>query len=447
MSSAEELLAISPLDGRYASKTKPLQEYFSEYALIRYRVFVEWSYLRWLLSLPLPGKDFGHLLSRLPEPEERFRSFSLTQALRVKELENLTNHDVKAVEYLVREELRNIGLEEAESWVHFGLTSQDVNNVAVPLALRDFCRQHLYPALLDLVTLLRQYAAAWNRYPMLARTHGQPASPTRLGKEIRVFAVRLQVQLRGLQKLPFAAKFGGATGNFNAHFAAFPQLPWHQLADKFITDFGLVRSHPTTQIEHYDTLAAWCQNLSRICTILMDLCQDIWLYVALDYFRQTTREGEVGSSAMPHKVNPIDFENAEGNLGIARALFEHMAMKLPISRWQRDLTDSTVLRNLGVPVGHLWIAIQGVQQGIRKLRVNTTALKADLQNHPEVVTEAYQTILRREGLREAYEMLRDFTRGKTVTLQMLHTFVDSLPVNDQVKAELKRWAPHRYLGR
>ncbi|MDW8420233.1 MAG: lyase family protein, partial [Chitinophagales bacterium] len=230
-------------------------------------------------------------------------------------------------------------------------------------------------------------------------------------------AVRLQVQLRGLQKLPFAAKFGGATGNFNAHFAAFPQLPWHQLADKFITDFGLVRSHPTTQIEHYDTLAAWCQNLSRICTILMDLCQDIWLYVALDYFRQTTREGEVGSSAMPHKVNPIDFENAEGNLGIARALFEHMAMKLPISRWQRDLTDSTVLRNLGVPVGHLWIAIQGVQQGIRKLRVNTTALKADLQNHPEVVTEAYQTILRREGLREAYEMLRDFTRGKTVTLQ------------------------------
>lgn len=443
---ANPLLAISPVDGRYHMLTEEVSHFFSEYAFIRYRILVEWSYLRWLLSLPL-RKGLETYVRQIPEPEQRFQDFILRDAERVKDFERHTNHDVKAIEYLVKEHLSGLGLDELREWVHFGLTSQDINNVAIPLALKRFCHMYLYPALERLIKTLEEKGETWQPYVMLARTHGQPASPTRLGKEIRVFAVRLTRQLELLKAIPFSAKFGGATGNFNAHYAAFPHLDWHRLADEFIAGLGLERSHPTTQIEHYDMLAAWCQGLTRILSILMDLCQDVWLYIAFNYFVQAVREGEVGSSAMPHKVNPIDFENAEGNLGIARALLEHLALKLPISRLQRDLTDSTALRNLGVPIAHAWVALYSLHKGLDKLQVNEAALRADLEQHPEVLAEAIQTILRREGMADAYEKLRDFTRGKAVTLQCLHDFVDTLSLSEEVKAEIKHLKPESYCGR
>lgn len=446
MSRFHPLMAISPVDGRYHNQTTEVAQFFSEYALIRYRVWVEWLYLKWLLGLPL-NKGLETFVSRIPDPRERFENFHLQDAERVKEIERTTNHDVKAVEYLIKDQLSNLGLNDLREWVHFGLTSQDVNNVAIPLALKDFSEKYLYPALEKLILVLEEKATLWDSHVMLARTHGQPASPTRLGKEIRVFAVRLRRQLELLKAIPFSAKFGGATGNFNAHYAAFPHLDWHRLADEFIAGLGLERSHPTTQIEHYDMLAAWCQGLTRILSILMDLCQDVWLYIAFNYFVQAVREGEVGSSAMPHKVNPIDFENAEGNLGIARALLEHLALKLPISRLQRDLTDSTVLRNLGVPIAHAWVALCSLHKGLDKLQVNEAALRADLEQHPEVLAEAIQTILRREGMADAYEKLRDFTRGKAVTLQCLHDFVDTLSLSEEVKAEIKHLKPESYCGR
>lgn len=443
---AHPLLAISPVDGRYRSRTEEVGHFFSEFALIRYRVFVEWAYLKWLIGLPL-GKGLEKYHFQLPEPEQRFQDFLLQDAIRVKEVELLTNHDVKAVEYLVKDHLSGLGLEELREWVHFGLTSQDINNVAIPLALKRFCQKYLYPTLRDLEKRLEAKARTWDEVVMLARTHGQPASPTRLGKEIRVFSGRLKKQIQLLEQIPFSAKFGGATGNFNAHYAAFPHIDWHSRANEFIESLGLERSQPTTQIDHYDMLAAWCQGFTRILTILMDLCQDIWLYISIDYFTQAVVEGEVGSSAMPHKVNPIDFENAEGNLGLARVLLEYMALKLPISRWQRDLTDSTVLRNLGVPIAHAWVALQSIRRGLEKLSVNSQAIHDDLEKHPEVVAEAIQTLMRREGILNAYEMLRDYTRGKVVTLQSLHDFVDSLPLSEQVKDEMKSWTPHNYVGR
>lgn len=445
MSRFHPLLAISPVDGRYHNQTAELAQFFSEFALIRYRVLVEWLYLKWLLGQPL-NRGLETFVNRIPDPWERFENFHLQDAERVKEIERTTNHDVKAVEYLIKDQLGDLGLNDLREWVHFGLTSQDVNNVAIPLALKNFSEKYLYPALEKLILVLEEKATQWKSYVMLARTHGQPASPTRLGKEIRVFVVRLRRQFELLKGVPFTAKFGGATGNFNAHYAAFPHLDWHQLADAFIAGLGLQRSYPTTQIDHYDMLAAWCQGLTRILTILMDLCQDVWLYIALNYFTQATRPGEVGSSAMPHKVNPIDFENAEGNLGIARALLEHLALKLPISRLQRDLTDSTVMRNLGVPIAHAWIALKSIQRGLGKIQVNAEVLKADLEAHPEVLAEAIQTILRREGLPHAYEQLRDYTRGKSVTLATLLAFVDNLPISDSAKSEIKSLTPETYCG-
>jgi adenylosuccinate lyase len=446
MSHFHPLLAISPVDGRYRNQTAELAPFFSEYALIRYRVLVEWLYLKWLLGLPL-NKGLEAYVSKIPDPLEQFEKFQLSDAERVKALERQTNHDVKAVEYLVKDHLRDLGLGELREWVHFGLTSQDINNVAIPLALKNFSEKYLYPALENLIRSLENKAEQWEPYVMLARTHGQPASPTRLGKEIRVFSVRLSRQLTLLKQVPFTAKFGGATGNFNAHYAAFPHLDWHKLADAFIAGLGLERSFPTTQIDHYDMLAAWCQGLTRLLTILIDLCQDVWLYISLNYFSQATRTGEVGSSAMPHKVNPIDFENAEGNLGVARVLLEHLALKLPISRLQRDLTDSTVLRNIGVPIAHAWVALQSILKGLEKLQVNAEALKADLEAHPEVLAEAIQTILRREGFPDAYEQLRDYTRGKVITIDSLHYFVESLPVSDAVKSEIKSITPSVYCGK
>lgn len=446
MSHFHPLLAISPVDGRYHSQTAEVAQFFSEYALIRYRVLVEWLCLKWLLGLPL-NKGLESYASKIPDPHDQFEKFHLSDAERVKALELQTNHDVKAVEYFVKDQLSLMGLDEVREWVHFGLTSQDINNVAIPLALKNFSEKYLFPALENLIRSLEEKADQWDPYVMLARTHGQPASPTRLGKEIRVFSVRLSRQLALLNQVPFTAKFGGATGNFNAHYAAFPHLDWHKLADAFIAGLGLERSYPTTQIDHYDMLAAWCQGLTRMLTILMDLCQDMWLYISLNYFSQATRTGEVGSSAMPHKVNPIDFENAEGNLGMARILLEHLALKLPISRLQRDLTDSTVLRNLGVPIAHAWVALQSIHRGLEKLHVNPEALKADLEAHPEVLAEAIQTILRREGLSNAYERLRDFTRGKPVTMNSLFSFVESLPISDTVKSEIKNMTPSGYCGK
>ncbi len=441
------LTAISPIDGRYADKVASLSDFFSEYALIKYRIFVEVQYFIALCELPLPHLQTfdNELFSELIRICNRF---SITDAEAVKRIERITNHDVKAVEYYLKEQLDHLGLSAYREFVHFGLTSQDVNNTAIPLLLRDAMTQVYWPTLQQLQHTLHTVATEWQDVPMLARTHGQPASPTRLGKEIQVFVQRLQVQMQQLEAIPHSAKFGGATGNLNAHYAAYPTVDWQGFASRFVQDYlRLERSFPTTQIEHYDNLAAMLQGMSRINTILIDFCRDMWSYISMDYFRQRTTPGEVGSSAMPHKVNPIDFENAEGNLGLANALFGHLAEKLPVSRLQRDLTDSTVLRNLGVPIAHTMIAFQAIEKGIHKLLLHEARIAEDLEQNWMVIAEGIQTILRREGYPQPYEALKALTRGKNqITRTEMHAFIDSLDINDAIKMELKALTPHNYTG-
>ncbi len=441
------LLAISPIDGRYADKTRELSDYFSEYALIRYRVFVEIQYFIALCQYGLPQFE-GFDEAKIDELNAIFENFSMADAEYVKTIEKTTNHDVKAVEYFLKERFDALEIGHLREFVHFGLTSQDINNTANPLLLRNALNDVYYPLLERVRDQLYQLAQDWARVPMLARTHGQPASPTLLGKELQVFVNRLDGQLELLRAVPHRAKFGGATGNFNAHYAAYPDYDWKRFADDFVREFlGLERSPYTTQIEPYDYLAAQCQALGRINTILIDFCRDVWTYVSMEYFRQRTVKDEVGSSAMPHKVNPIDFENAEGNLGVANALFQHLAEKLPISRLQRDLTDSTVLRNLGVPVGHTVIALKSILKGLGKLMLNEGKLYDDLEDNWMVIAEGIQVILRREGYPEPYEALKALTRGRPVVSQEdLHRFIKDLEVSDEVKEELTRLTPHNYVG-
>ncbi len=440
------IFAISPLDGRYSTSVSELSPYFSEFALMRYRVRVEAEYFIALCRLPLPALH-GVDLSVFVRLKDLYEQFSEADALRIKEIERKVNHDVKAVEYLIKEKMEDMGLGEVKEFVHFGLTSQDINNTATPLLLKEALEQVYYPMLERVMQHLQQRAAAWITVPMLSRTHGQAASPTLLGKELLVFTERLQVQLAQLQKIPFSAKFGGAVGNFNAHHVAYPLVDWLKFADEFVAGLGLSRSQYTTQIEHYDNLSAVFDALKRINTILTDLCRDVWTYISMDYFKQTIVAGEVGSSTMPHKVNPIDFENAEGNFGIANALFEHLSAKLPISRLQRDLTDSTVLRNIGVPIGHTLLALKNLLKGLNKLQLNQTKLNDDLQSHWEVVTEGIQTILRREGYPNPYEALKELSRTHAkITQEAIAEFIDGLAVSDELKMELKQVTPFNYTG-
>jgi len=442
------LTAISPVDGRYANKTKELSDFFSEYALIKYRVLVEVQYFIGLCQLPLPQlKEFPP--ERFSDLERLVNRFDEQEAEKIKAIERRTNHDVKAVEYYLKQAFEAIGIGRFKEFIHFGLTSQDINNTATPLLLKHAVVQVYLPQLEKLSEQLELLARTWMEVPMLARTHGQPASPTRLGKEILVFVRRLDVQTRQLKSVPFTAKFGGATGNFNAHYVAYPSIDWKIFADRFVGEYlSLERAHPTTQIEHYDNLAALFQAMKRINTILIDLCRDFWTYISMDYFKQKVVPGEVGSSAMPHKVNPIDFENAEGNLGIANALFTHLADKLPISRLQRDLTDSTVLRNVGVPVAHSLIAFKSALKGLSKVTLHKEKLEEDLEKNWMVVAEAIQTILRREGYDQPYEALKELTRGKAQVNQSdIHAFIEGLDVSDQVKAEMKQITPQNYLGK
>jgi len=442
-----ELTAIGPIDGRYRRKVEELQSYFSEYALIRYRVWVEAEYFIALCQIPLPQLS-GFDKSNFDKLRGLYRNFSLADAQKIKDIENITNHDVKAVEYFIKEKFDEWGIADFREFVHFGLTSQDINNTSIPMLLRDALREVYVPRLKSLIDKLEQLVQEWEDIPMLARTHGQPASPTRLGKEVKVFLERLKVQLAQLDNIPWSAKFGGATGNFNAHQVAYPQINWVDFANHFVNEtLGLSRSQVTTQIEHYDNLAAVFDALKRINTILIDMARDFWMYISLEYFKQKVKKQEVGSSAMPHKVNPIDFENAEGNLGIANALYEHLSAKLPISRLQRDLTDSTVLRNVGVPVAHSLLAIKALMTGLEKIYVNTEAIYADLERNWVVVSEAIQTILRREGIPNAYEIMKNITRGtQMVTKKRLHEFIDTLPVSEEVKEELKAITPYNYTG-
>jgi adenylosuccinate lyase len=441
------LTAISPIDGRYRNTTGVLDFYFSEYGLIRYRVLVEVEYLISLASFGLPQ------LPAFSEAQKKnlrtiYTNFSIEDALKIKETEKTTNHDVKAVEYFIKERLSGHGLETYLEFVHFGLTSQDINNTSIPLSLKEASQGVIFPAILSVIEKISLQAKEWETVPLLARTHGQPASPTKLGKELYVFVERLNIQLKQIMDIPYSAKFGGATGNFNAHQVAYPDKNWIDFGNQFVNDtLGLQRSQFTTQIEHYDNFAAYCDNLKRINVILIDLCRDIWTYVSMDYFKQVLKAGEIGSSAMPHKVNPIDFENAEGNLGIANALLEHLSSKLPISRLQRDLTDSTVLRNIGVPVAHSIIAYTSILRGLNKLILNPTVLEKDLDNNWAVVAEAIQTILRREAYPKPYEALKDLTRtNSTISEKSLHEFIDQLKVKEQVKKELKKITPHNYTG-
>ena len=440
------LHALSPIDGRYAAATSDLRSFFSEAALFRYRLIVEIEYFIELSKsgFPLEGKLNAEQILTL---RNLYAQFSDADALRIKEIEKTTNHDIKALEYFIKEKLDALGMHSVREWVHFGLTSQDINNTAIPLSLKDANEQVIFPTLDGLIVQLNEKIGGWKSIPMLARTHGQPASPTLLGKEFDVFRERLQNQVSQLQNSTWAAKFGGATGNFNAHHVAFPALNWIEFSNVLLQRLGLTRSHPTTQIEHYDHLAAYCHNLMRINTILIDLCRDVWTYISMDYFTQKVKAGEVGSSAMPHKVNPIDFENAEGNLGYANAILGHLAEKLPISRLQRDLTDSTVLRNVGVPLAHSLIALKSLKRGIEKLVVNEEAIRSDLDRNAVVLAEAIQTILRREGFENPYEMLKDLTRGKArVTIDDIRAFVEILNVSPAVKMELLALDPASYTG-
>ncbi len=444
----DTLTAISPIDGRYRSKTESLAAYFSEYALIRYRVRVEIEYFITLCELPLPQlAGFDHAL--FEKLRDIYRNFSEADAQRVKDIEKITNHDVKAVEYFIKEEFDKIGgLEAYKEFIHFGLTSQDINNTSVPLSLKEALHDVYYPQLQKLISQLTAYAEEWKDVPMLAKTHGQPASPTRLGKEIMVFVYRLTEQLKSLKACKLTAKFGGATGNFNAHHVAYPSYDWKAFGDKFVSEkLGLEREQYTTQISNYDCLAAVFDALRRINTIIIDLDRDFWMYISMEYFKQKIKAGEVGSSAMPHKVNPIDYENSEGNLGLANAYLQFLAMKLPVSRLQRDLTDSTVLRNIGVPLGHSIIAIQSTLKGLRKLILNQDKINADLDNTWAVVAEAIQTILRREGYPHPYEALKALTRtNKKMTEETIHDFIKTLNVSEDVKAELMAITPHNYTG-
>ena len=442
------LTAISPIDGRYRGKTEALASYFSEYALIRYRVRVEIEFFITLCELPLPQlADFNHdLFSRL---RDIYRNFTEADAGRVKEIESVTNHDVKAVEYFIKEEFDKIGgLEAYKEFIHFGLTSQDINNTSVPLSIKEALEECYYPQMEELIAQLRAYAEEWNDVSMLAKTHGQPASPTRLGKEVMVFVYRLERQLEMLKACPITAKFGGATGNYNAHHVAYPRYDWKSFGNNFVADkLGLEREEYTTQISNYDNLGAVFDAMKRINTILIDLDRDFWQYVSMEYFKQKIKAGEVGSSAMPHKVNPIDFENSEGNLGIANAILVHLSMKLPVSRLQRDLTDSTVLRNVGVPMGHMVIAIQSTLKGLRKLLLNREAINADLDNCWAVVAEAIQTILRREAYPHPYEALKALTRtNQAITEESIKNFIEGLAVSEEVKQELRAITPHSYTG-
>lgn len=441
------LTAISPIDGRYRSKVDGLALYFSEYALIRYRVLVEIEYFISLCELPLPqlGKVDHGVFDQL---RDIYRGFQLEDAERIKEIEQVTNHDVKAVEYFIKEQFDRLGLADFKEFIHFGLTSQDINNTAVPLSLKDAIHTIYYPLLEELISQLEGFAQEWKDIPMLAKTHGQPASPTRLGKEIKVFVERLNIQLSLLKNVPVSAKFGGATGNFNAHHVAYPEIDWVDFGNSFVNDvLKLDREQYTTQISNYDNLAATFDNLKRINTILIDLSRDFWTYIMMEYFKQKIKKGEIGSSAMPHKVNPIDFENAEGNLGLANAIFEHLSAKLPISRLQRDLTDSTVLRNIGVPLAHSVLSIKSLQKGLDKLLLNESAILRDLENNWPVVAEGIQTILRREGYPNPYEALKELTRtNQKINGASIAAFIDSLNVSDEVRQELKAITPQSYTG-
>ena len=450
-----ELTAISPIDGRYRSKTEPLAAYFSEYALVRYRVRVEIEYFITLCELPLPQlQDVDHSLF---EPlRDIYRNFTVADAQRVKDIEAITNHDVKAVEYFIKEKIDELAklstvnsqLSTCKEFIHFGLTSQDINNTSVPLSIKEALEQVYYPLVEELIEQLRDYAEEWRTIPMLAKTHGQPASPTRLGKEVMVYVYRLEEQLRALKETPLTAKFGGATGNFNAHHVAYPQYDWHEFGNRFVSEkLGLEREQYTTQISNYDWLGAVFDAMRRINTIVIDLDRDFWMYISMDYFKQKIKKGEVGSSAMPHKVNPIDYENSEGNLGIANAILQFLAAKLPVSRLQRDLTDSTVLRNVGVPMGHALIAFQSTLKGLRKLILNEQKLQDDLDNTWAVVAEGIQTILRREAYPNPYETLKALTRtNEKMTAETIARFIDTLDVNDAVKDELRAITPSTYTG-
>ena len=444
----DALTAVSPIDGRYRSKTECLADYFSEYALIRYRVRVEIEYFITLCELPLPQlKSFNSAL--FEQLRDIYRNFDEASAARVKEIESITNHDVKAVEYFIKEEFDKIGgLDDYKEFIHFGLTSQDINNTSVPLSVKEALEEVFYPQVEELIAQLKEYAEAWKNVPMLAKTHGQPASPTRLGKEVEVYVYRLSEQLATLRNCKMTAKFGGATGNFNAHHVAYPQHDWRAFGNRFVSEkLGLEREQWTTQISNYDHLGSVFDAIRRINTIIIDLDRDFWMYISMEYFKQKIKAGEVGSSAMPHKVNPIDFENSEGNLGIANAILQFLAQKLPVSRLQRDLTDSTVLRNVGVPVGHSIIAIQSTLKGLRKLILNEEKLREDLENTWAVVAEAIQTILRREAYPHPYEALKALTRtNEKMTEERIHAFVQTLNVNDSVKAELMAITPYNYTG-
>lgn len=444
----DALMAVSPIDGRYRSKTECLADYFSEYALIRYRVRVEIEYFITLCELPLPQlESFNSTL--FEQLRDIYRNFNETSAARVKEIENTTNHDVKAVEYFIKEEFDKIGgLDDYKEFIHFGLTSQDINNTSVPLSVKEALEEVVYPQVEELIAQLKEYAEEWKDIPMLAKTHGQPASPTRLGKEVEVYVYRLNEQLTTLRNCKLTAKFGGATGNFNAHHVAYPQHDWRAFGNRFVSEkLGLEREQWTTQISNYDHLGSVFDAIRRINTIIIDLDRDFWMYISMEYFKQKIKAGEVGSSAMPHKVNPIDFENSEGNLGIANAILQFLAQKLPVSRLQRDLTDSTVLRNVGVPIGHSIIAIQSTLKGLRKLILNEEKLKEDLDDTWAVVAEAIQTILRREAYPHPYEALKALTRtNKKMTEETIHAFIETLDVSDSVKAELMAITPHNYTG-
>ncbi len=442
------LTAISPVDGRYHRQTAALANYFSEFALIKYRVQVEIEYFIALCQYPLP--ELAAVLT--PENTDNLRNiyihFSEKQALAIKEIEKTTNHDVKAVEYFIKDEFDALGLSAYKEYIHFGLTSQDINNTATPLMLKDAINQVYIPLCNDLISKLNEQAKAWEHITLLARTHGQPASPTRLGKEWRVYIERLENQIKSLKSIPFSAKFGGATGNFNAHAIAYPEIDWVTFANEFVNNqLGLYRNQYTTQIDHYDQISALLDNTKRIHTILMDFCQDVWLYISMNYFGQKIKEGEVGSSAMPHKVNPIDFENAEGNLGMANAIAEYMSRKLPISRLQRDLTDSTVLRNIGMPFSHALIAFKSILKGLDKLIVNEANIAADLDNNYAVVAEAIQTVLRRNGYPQPYEALKGLTRkNQKISQETINEFIDSLEIDDVLKNQLKSITPANYVG-
>lgn len=444
----DALTAVSPIDGRYRSKTESLADYFSEYALIRYRVRVEIEYFITLCELPLPQlESFNSTL--FEQLRDIYRNFNETSAARVKEIENITNHDVKAVEYFIKEEFDKIGgLDDYKEFIHFGLTSQDINNTSVPLSFKEALEEVFYPQIEELIAQLKEYAEEWKNVPMLAKTHGQPASPTRLGKEVEVYVYRLSEQLATLRNCKMTAKFGGATGNFNAHHVAYPQHDWRAFGNRFVSEkLGLEREQWTTQISNYDHLGSVFDAIRRINTIIIDLDRDFWMYISMEYFKQKIKAGEVGSSAMPHKVNPIDFENSEGNLGIANAILQFLAQKLPVSRLQRDLTDSTVLRNVGVPIGHSVISIQSTLKGLRKLILNEEKLREDLEETWAVVAEAIQTILRREAYPNPYEALKALTRtNEKMTEETIHAFVQTLNVSDSVKAELMAITPYNYTG-